>query len=176
MAVVILGIFSNNIPGIEGGIALSIAHGFVSPALFICVGGILYVRYHSRVINYYRGIALSMPLFTVLFFVFTIFNTAIPLSLNWIGEFLALSGTFENSPVISICGALGILLSACYSVWMYNRISYGKFSQYLKPMLDINRREFNLLLPLLILTVLFGIFPDFILNILHLSVTNILYS
>ncbi len=175
MAVVILGLFSNTIQGIEGGITLSIAHGFVSPALFICVGGILYNRYHSRIINYYRGIALTMPLFTILFFVFTIFNTAIPLSLNWIGEFLALAGTFEHSPIVSGFGALGILLSACYSIWMYNRVSYGSFSPYLKPMFDINRREFHLLLPLLILTLVLGIYPNTILNVLHLSVANILY-
>jgi NADH-ubiquinone oxidoreductase chain 4 len=82
MSVVILGLFSNTLQGIEGAITLSIAHGFVSPALFICVGGILYSRYHSRIINYYRGIALVMPIFTTLFFIFTIFNTAVPLSLN----------------------------------------------------------------------------------------------
>lgn len=175
MAVVILGLFSNTIYGIEGGIALSIAHGFVSPALFICVGGILYMRYHSRIVNYYRGIALTMPLFTTIFFIFTIFNTAIPLSLNWIGEFLALAGTFENSPIVSSLGATGIVLSACYSVWMYNRISYGSFSPYLKPMLDINRREFHLLLPLLVLTLVLGIYPNIIFDILHLSVANILY-
>jgi NADH-ubiquinone oxidoreductase chain 4 len=116
-----------------------------------------------------------MPIFTTLFFIFTIFNTAVPLSLNWIGEFLALSGTFENSPLISGFGALGIILSACYSIWMYNRVSYGSFSPYLKPMLDINRREFHLLLPLLLLTLLLGIFPNIIFEILHLSVSNILY-
>jgi NADH-ubiquinone oxidoreductase chain 4 len=82
MAVVLLGLFSNNIQGIEGGILLSIAHGFVSPALFICVGGILYSRYHSRIIYYYKGMALYMPVFTILFFLFTLFNCAVPLSLN----------------------------------------------------------------------------------------------
>jgi NADH-ubiquinone oxidoreductase chain 4 len=82
MSVVVLGLFSNTIQGIEGAILLSIAHGFVSPALFICVGGILYSRYHTRIINYYRGLVLTMPVFTLLFFVFTLFNTAIPLSLN----------------------------------------------------------------------------------------------
>jgi NADH-ubiquinone oxidoreductase chain 4 len=176
MAVVVLGVFSNTIQGIEGAILLSIAHGFVSPALFICVGGILYNRYHTRIINYYRGIALFMPVFTILFFVFTIFNTAIPLSLNWVGELLALSGTFQRSPIISVLGATGIVLSACYSIWLYNRISYGQFSPYLVPTKDISRREFYLLLPLLIGTLFFGFFPNIILNTLHTSVSALLYN
>lgn len=176
MAVVVLGIFSNTIQGIEGAILLSIAHGFVSPALFICVGGILYNRYHTRIINYYRGMALFMPVFTIVFFIFTIFNTAIPLSLNWVGELLALSGTFQRSPVIAVLGATGIVLSACYSIWLYNRISYGQFSPYLKPTKDITRREFYLLLPLLIATLVFGLFPNIILDTLHTSVSTLLYN
>ena len=176
MAVVVLGIFSNTIQGIEGAILLSIAHGFVSPALFICVGGILYNRYHTRIINYYRGMALFMPVFTIVFFIFTIFNTAIPLSLNWVGELLALSGTFQRSPIIAVLGASGIVLSACYSIWLYNRISYGQFSPYLKPTKDITRREFYLLLPLLIATLVFGLFPNIILDTLHTSVSTLLYN
>jgi NADH-ubiquinone oxidoreductase chain 4 len=82
MAIVILGLFSNNIQGIEGAILLSLAHGLVSPALFICVGGVLYSRYHSRLIPYYRGMVLIMPVFTIFFFCFTLFNAAVPLSLN----------------------------------------------------------------------------------------------
>jgi len=82
MAVVLLGLFSNTLQGIEGALLLSLAHGFVSPALFICVGGILYHRYHTRLISYYRGMVLVMPVFTILFFCFTLFNAAVPLSLN----------------------------------------------------------------------------------------------
>jgi NADH-ubiquinone oxidoreductase chain 4 len=176
MAVVVLGLFSNTIQGIEGAILLSIAHAFVSPALFICVGGILYNRYHTRILFYYRGLALRMPVFTILFFIFIIFNTAVPLSLNWVGEFLSLAGTFQRSPIIGALGATGIVLSACYSIWMYNRISYGKFSHFIKPTKDISRLEFMLLLPLLILTLLFGLFPNIILDTLHFSVTTLLYT
>lgn len=176
MSVVVLGVFSNTIQGIEGAILLSIAHGFVSPALFICVGGILYSRYHTRIINYYRGLVLTMPVFTILFFVFTLFNTAIPLSLNWLGEFLALSGIFQSSAVVGALGASGIVLSACYSMWLYSRISYGSFSPNLNPTIDISRREFMLLLPLLLLTVIFGLFPNIILESLHLSVSTLLYN
>jgi len=175
MSIVVLGIFSNNQQGIEGAILLSIAHGFVSPALFICVGGILYTRYHTRTINYFRGIALTMPLFTIMFFVFTLANMGVPLTLNWAGEFLALAGTFQRNPIIGSLGATGIFFSAVYSIWMYNRISYGQYSKYLGVTSDINRREFFLLFTLLIPTLALGIIPNIILNSIHLSVSNILY-
>jgi NADH-ubiquinone oxidoreductase chain 4 len=116
MGVVVLGLFSNNIQGIEGGILLGISHGFVSPALFACVGGILYSRFHTRIINYYKGLVNIMPLFTLLFFLFILFNTAIPLSLNYLGEFLSLNGLFNQSPFIAVLGATGIILSAAYSI------------------------------------------------------------
>ena len=92
MAVVVLGLFSNTLTGIEGAILLAIGHGFVSPALFICVGGVIYDRFHTRTIAYIRGLATYFPVFTILFFVFTIANTGIPLSLNFIGEQLSLMG------------------------------------------------------------------------------------
>lgn len=176
MAVVILGIFSNTTQGIEGGIILSIGHGFISPALFICVGGILYNRYHTRIINYYRGLVLTMPVFTIFFFLSSIFNAAAPLSINWVGEFLSLTGTFQRSPLIGVIGASGIVLSAAYSIWMYNRVSYGQFSPYLTPSTDLNRRELALLLPLLFATVIFGIFPNILLDSLHFSVSTLLYT
>jgi len=175
MAIAVLGIFSNTIQGIEGALMLSIAHAFVSPALFICVGGILYSRYHTRIIKYYRGIALRMPVFAIFFFLFTLFNMAIPLSANWIGELLSLSGTFQRSPLVGVLGSLSIVLSAAYSIWLYNRISFGSFSPYLKPTKDLTRREFFLLLPLVLLTVLFGMFPNIVLDNLHLSVSTLLY-
>ena len=175
MAVVLLGLFSNTIIGIEGAILLSLAHGFVSPALFICVGGVIYDRYHTRTIAYIRGLATYFPVFTILFFVFTIANTGIPLSLNFIGEQLSLMGIWERSPIISALGATGIVFSAIYSIYLYNRISYGVYSPHLKSAEDISRREFNLLITLLIPTVIFGIFPNVILDSIHLSVSTLLY-
>ena len=175
MAVVILGLFSNTIIGIEGAILLSLAHGFVSPALFICVGGVIYDRFHTRTIAYIRGLATYFPVFTILFFVFTIANTGIPLSLNFIGEQLSLMGIWERSPIISALGATGIVFSAIYSIYLYNRISYGVYSPHLKAAEDISRREFNLLITLLIPTVILGILPNVILDSIHLSVSTLLY-
>ena len=176
MSVVILGLFSNTIQGIEGAILLALAHGFVSPALFICVGGVIYDRTGTRIIHYVRGLVTCMPVFTILFFIFTLSNTGIPLTLNFLGEQLSLIGIWERSPIIAALGATGIVLSAIYSIYLYNRISYGIYSPHLKPIKDISRREFNLLISLLIPTVLLGIFPNVILNGLHFSISSLLYN
>nr|YP_009487277.1 NADH dehydrogenase subunit 4 [Russula lepida]AWB36179.1 NADH dehydrogenase subunit 4 [Russula lepida] len=176
MSIVILGLFSNTIQGIEGAILLALAHGFVSPALFICVGGIIYDRTGTRIIHYVRGLVTYMPVFSILFFIFTLSNTGIPLTLNFLGEQLSLIGIWERSPLIAILGASGIILSAIYSIYLYNRISYGIYSPHLKPIKDISRREFNLLMTLLVPTVLLGIFPNVILNGLHFSISSLLYN
>ena len=176
MSIVILGLFSNTIQGIEGAILLALAHGFVSPALFICVGGVIYDRTGTRIIYYVRGLVTYMPVFTILFFIFTLSNTGIPLTLNFLGEQLSLIGIWERSPLIAILGATGIVLSAIYSIYLYNRISYGIYSPHLKPIKDISRREFNLLITLLLPTVLLGIFPNVILDGLHFSISSLLYN
>jgi NADH-ubiquinone oxidoreductase chain 4 len=176
MAVVVLGLFSNNLVGIEGAILLAIAHGFVSPALFICVGGVIYDRTGTRIINYIRGLVTYMPVFTILFFIFTLANTGIPLTLNFLGEQLSLIGIWQVNPIIASLGATGIVLSACYSIFLYNRLSYGNLSPYLPPIKDINRREFYLLISLLIPTIVFGIFPNIILDSLHTSISALLFQ
>jgi proton-translocating NADH-quinone oxidoreductase chain M len=175
MAVVVLGLFSNTIQGIEGAILLAIAHGFVSPALFICVGGIIYDRTGTRIINYIRGLVTYMPVFTILFFVFTLANAGIPLTLNFLGEQLSLLGIWQQNPIIAALGATSIVLSAAYSIFLYNRLSYGTYSPHLQPVKDINRREYCLLLSLLVPTFLLGIYPNVILDSLHITTSSLLY-
>ena len=175
MGVVVLGLFSNTIQGIEGGILLALAHGFVSPALFICVGGIIYDRTGTRLINYIRGLVTYMPLFTILFFIFTIANTGIPLTLNFLGEQLSLIGIWQQNPLIAALGATGIVLSACYSLFLYNRLSYGNLSPLLTPLKDLNRREYYLLISLLLPTIIFGILPNVLLDSIHTSVSTLLF-
>lgn len=175
MSVVVAGIFSNTVQGIEGGIMLSIAHGFVSPALFMLVGGVLYDRYHTRVIRYYRGMTTYMPIFATFFFVFTIANAGTPTTRNWVGEFLSLNGTFMRSPVVGLLMSTGIVFSAGYSIWLFNRICFGANSPYLSYTTDVSRREYMVLLTLLIPTIVFGIWPNIILNDLHYSVSTLLY-
>jgi len=176
MGVLVLGLFSNTIQGIEGAILLALAHGFVSPALFTCVGGVIYDRTGKRIINYIRGLATYMPVFTILFFIFTLANTGIPLSLNFLGEQLSLLGIWQQNPYIAALGGTGILFSACYSLFLYNRLSYGSYSPHLPILKDINRREYSLLISLLIPTIVFGILPNVLLNPLHISSSALLYA
>lgn len=176
MGVVVLGVMSNTIQGIEGAISLSIAHGFVSSGLFICVGGILYSRTHTRIFFYFRGLVNKMPLFTLLFFLFALFNTGIPLTLNFLGEFLSLTGLWKNSPILAAIGGSGILLSALYTIYPYNKISYGQISKHFKDIKDITRLEYFLLITLLIPTIVFGVLPDTIFNSIHGSVSNLIYN
>jgi NADH-ubiquinone oxidoreductase chain 4 len=176
MAIVVLGLFSNTIVGIEGAILLSIRHGLVSPAMFMLVGGVLYDRFHTRTIRYYRGMAVYMPVFAALFFIATAFNMAVPLSLNWLGEVMSLAGIFQKSPFIGLLGALSIVLSASYSIFLFNRVAFGEYSRYLWSSTDISRREFVILGTLLGLTLVLGIMPNIVLNDLHVAVTQLLYT
>jgi NADH-ubiquinone oxidoreductase chain 4 len=177
-AVYLIGAFSNTIQGIEGAIVLGLAHGFVSPALFICAGGILYDRSSTRLITYYRGMAQIMPIFSILFFILCLGNSGTPLTLNFIGEFMSLYGAFERMPILGILASTSIVLSAAYTIFMYNRIAFGgSYSVYFVENIgDVTRREFILLLVFVVFTVLFGIYPAPILDGLHYSVSSLIYN
>lgn len=177
-AVYLIGAFSNTIQGIEGAIVLGLAHGFVSPALFICAGGILYDRSSTRLITYYRGMAQIMPIFSILFFILCLGNSGTPLTFNFIGEFMSLYGAFERMPILGILASTSIVLSAAYTIFMYNRIAFGgSYSVYFVENIgDVTRREFILLLVFVIFTVLFGIYPAPILDGLHYSVSSLIYN
>ena len=176
-AVYLIGVFSNTIQGIEGGILLGIAHGFVSSGLFICAGGILYDRSGTRLIHFYKGIAQLMPLFSIFFFILCLGNCGAPLTLNFIGEFMSLYGVFEKLPLLGILASSSIILSAAYTIYMFNRIGFGgSFSKFFEENIhDITKREFFLLFILTLLTVIFGIYPSTILNGLHYSVSGLIY-
>ena len=177
-AVYLIGVFSNTIQGIEGGIILGLAHGFVSSGLFICVGGVLYDRTHTRLITYYRGIAQVMPVFSVIFFILCLGNAGTPLTLNFVGEFMSLYGTFERLPLLGALASSSIVLSAGYTMFMFNRIVFGgSLSKHFSSSIpDLNRRELYVLLPLVVFTVLFGIYPSPILDGIHYSVSTLIYS
>jgi NADH-ubiquinone oxidoreductase chain 4 len=176
-AVYLLGVFSNTIQGIEGGIVLGLAHGLVSSGLFICAGGVLYDRTHSRLITYYRGVVQIMPLFSLLFFIFCLGNSGTPLTLNFVGEFLSLYGAFERLPLLGALACSSIVFSAAFTFFMYNRIVFGgSLSTYFAFNIpDLTKREFVILIALLIPTVLFGIYPAPILDGLHYSVSTLTY-
>jgi NADH-ubiquinone oxidoreductase chain 4 len=176
-AVYLLGVFSNSIQGIEGAINLGLAHGLVSPGLFICAGGVLYDRSSTRVISFYRGVTQVMPLFAILFFILCLANCGAPLSLNFIGEFLSLYGVFERSSLFGVFASSSIIFSAAYSIYMYQRIAFGgaysRMFTFIIP--DLTKREFTVLLILVIPTVFFGIYPAPILDAIHYSVSTLIY-
>jgi NADH-ubiquinone oxidoreductase chain 4 len=177
-AVYLLAAFSNTIQGLEGSIILGLGHGFVSSGLFICAGGILYDRSHTRLITVYRGLAHIMPLFSILFFILCLSNAGTPLSLNFIGEFLSLYGIFERLPILGIFASSSIVLSAAYTIYMFNRIVFGgKYSKYFRVnMMDLSRREFVVLLPLVLFTIIFGIYPAPIIDGLNYCMSGLIYN
>ena len=174
MGVVMLGIFSLTTEGIEGSIYLQIGHGLVSSALFIIVT-YLYDRHHSRLVKYYRGMVITMPIYTIMFLIFTLGNIAVPLSCNFIGEFLSLYSIYTTNIFIGIVGGIGIILSACYALFLLNRVAFGSMSPYISHNRDLDRREFYILIPLALLTVIFGIYPTWIFDKIHYSVINLLF-
>ena len=177
-AVYLIGAFSNTIQGLEGSIILGLAHGFVSSGLFIAVGGVLYDRTGSRMIYLYRGTAQLMPIFTILFFILALGNCGAPLTLNFIGEFMSLYGVLEKLPILGIFACTSIVFSAAYTIYMFNRVSFGgSFSKLIEISLyDINKREFLLLFILVVFTVVLGIYPSLILNVLDYSMNSVIYS
>lgn len=177
-AVYLMAVFSNTVPGIEGGIILGLAHGFVSSGLFICVGGVLYDRSSTRLITNYRGMAQIMPLFSVIFFILCLGNCGVPLTLNFIGEFMSLYGVFERQPMFGILASSSIIFSAAYTIFMFNRTAFaGSYSKYfIANIPDLNKREFYMLLTLVLFTVTLGIYPAPILDGLHYSTTTLIYS
>jgi len=173
MNLVTLGIFSFNILGIEGSILQSISHGFVSGAMFLLVG-ILYDRYHSRLLYYYGGLVHMMPVYSALFLIFTMANIALPGTSSFIGEFLLLVGVYKSNILISIFAALGVILCGAYSLWLYNRVIFGNLKiNHTIIFKDIDFREISILLPLLFLVLLMGVYPTFFLNYIHLSSSNL---
>ena len=177
-AVYLLGVFSNSIQGIEGAITLGLAHGFVSPGLFICAGGVLYDRSHTRVISFYRGVTQVMPLFAILFFILCLANCGAPLTLNFIGEFLSLYGVFERSSLYGLFASSSIIFSAAYTMYMFQRIAFGgAYSRmFTVVMPDLTKREYTILMILVVPTVLLGIYPASILDGLGYAVSLLLYS
>jgi NADH-ubiquinone oxidoreductase chain 4 len=174
MASALLGTFSDTLYGIIGSIIFGIAHGFVSPGLFIIVGAILYDRCGTRVINYYRGLSTLLPFFALLFLILVFGNMGVPLTANFVGEFLSLLGAYQQNIFIASIGTLSVVLSAIYSIFMYNRVVSGSMSPYLHTIPDLFRKEYYMLLPLIILTLILGVYPSFITTDIEFALSNFL--
>lgn len=171
----LLGLFTNNSQGIEGCLFFMLGHGVVSSALFLCIG-MLYDRYHTRNILYYGGLVQVMPLFSVFFLIFTLANLGLPGTVNFVGEFLVLVGIWQVNTTVTFLASIGLILGAVYAIWFYNRLVFGQIRFYsLKKFRDLSRREFFVLLPLLLLVFLMGIYPVAFLDTFNSSVNKYIY-
>jgi len=160
MNLVTIGIFSFDLLGLEGAILQSVSHGFVSGGMFLLIG-ILYDRYHSRFLYYYGGLVHMMPIYAILFLIFTLANIALPGTSSFVGEFLLLAGIYKTNIITSIIAALGVILCGTYSLWLYNRIVFGNLRvDYTAQFIDIYSREIFVLIPLFILIFIMGLYPS----------------
>nr|WCH57983.1 NADH dehydrogenase subunit 4 [Calliblepharis sp.] len=174
MGFVTIGIFSLNLQGLEGSLFLMLSHGLISSALFFCIG-ILYDRYKTRIIKYYTGLIQVMPIFGIFFLFFTFANIGFPGTSSFIGEILVLLGSFQVNTVLTFFASLGMVLGAAYSIWLFNRIGFGSLKlNYIITYQDISRREFFILIPLTILILWMGIYPNSFLSDIHYSMINLL--
>jgi proton-translocating NADH-quinone oxidoreductase chain M len=173
MNLILLGMFSLTIEGIEGSILQMLSHGLVSSGLFLCIGA-LYDRYHSRLISYYSGLVQHMPLFSSIFLIYTLANIALPGTSSFVGEFLILIGVFSYNTLFAFLGATSMVFGGAYSLWLYNRIIFGNLKNInLKNFSDITYREFWVHIPLIINIFIMGLYPNIFLNIMHMSVINL---
>ena len=174
MNLVVLGLTSYVLLGLSGGLNLMLSHGFVSSGLFLCVG-CLYDRYKTRLISYYGGLISLMPIFGIIFFVFTLANMGFPGTSSFIGEFLIFLSLTVSNPWVSILSISSVVLSAGYALWLYNRVMFGTLKDNINYYSDINERELLLLLLILLPVFWFGIFPNSILYGLEDSCMLVLY-
>jgi NADH-quinone oxidoreductase subunit M len=174
MGFVTMGLFAMTAQGVAGGIFQMISHGIVSAALFLCVG-VIYDRMHTREIAAYGGLVNRMPIYAFAFMVFTLANVGLPGTSGFIGEFLTLLGTFRINNWVATLATLGTILSAAYALWLYRKVIFGKLE---KPSLfdikDVGWREMVILAPLVILTIVFGVYPKPVLDMSATSVTQLI--
>lgn len=169
----ILGFYTNEIEGLIGANYLMISHAFVSCGLFLLVG-ILYKRYHSRIILYYNGLILTMPIFGTIFIILTLANISLPLTSSFISEILIIISTIKLNFFVGILITFSLIFSTTYGIWLANRILFGELSKYLPHFLDLTKTEIVALLPLVILTILLGVNSKIITNMYSMAVLNLL--
>ncbi len=160
MGVVVIGIFTFNVQGIQGALFQMLSHGIVSAALFLCVG-VVYDRIHTRDIDRYGGLASRMPAYAVVFMVFTMASIGLPGTAGFVGEFLVLVGAFKVNFWLSLLGSLGMILGAAYMLYLYRRVVFGVITRDdLRGILDLSPREVAIFAPLVLLTLWMGIYPS----------------
>ena len=174
MGFVTIGIFSLTKQGLEGSIIQMLSHGIISAALFLCVG-VVYDRYHSRMISSYGGLVNVMPKYALVFMVFTLAALGLPGTSGFVGEFLILIGVFQMNIIVAVLASLGVILAATYMLWLYKRVIFGKISNSeIKALVDLNKTEIYIFSSLIFLTLFFGLYPDPLLKTIDVSINNLI--
>ena len=170
MGYVTMGIFAANQQGVDGAIFQMLSHGFISGALFLCVG-VVYDRMHTRQIDAYGGLVNNMPAYALIFMLFTMANVGLPGTSGFIGEFLTLVGIFQVNTWVALVATSGVILSAAYALWLYRRVMMGDLiKESLRAITDLTRQEKLIFAPLIIMTILLGIYPALVLDLTGPSV------
>jgi NADH-quinone oxidoreductase subunit M len=170
MGFVTMGIFAANQQGLDGAIFQMISHGFISGALFLCVG-VIYDRMHTREIEAYGGLVNRMPAYAAVFMLFTMANVGLPGTSGFIGEFLTMMGAFQVNTWVTAVAATGVILSAAYALWLYRRVVLGDLIKAsLKSISDMDRREKAIFAPFVVMTLLLGVYPALVTDIIGPSV------
>jgi NADH-quinone oxidoreductase subunit M len=176
MGFVTLGIFAANQQGVDGAIFQMLSHGFISGALFLIVG-VIYDRMHTRDIAAYGGLVVRMPVYALIFMLFTMANVGLPGTSGFVGEFLSLAGAFQVSTWAAFGAAIGVILSAGYALWLYRRVVFGDLiKESLKSIRDMDRREKALFAPLVAATLILGIYPALVLDVIGPSVAALVQN
>ncbi len=174
MGFVTIGIFTLTQQGVQGALVQMLSHGFVSAALFLCVG-VVYDRIHSRDISMYGGLVKRMPRYALVFMVFMLASVGLPGTSGFVGEFLVLVGAFQVNVWVALLATTGIILGAAYMLWMYRRVIFGKLEkENLKTILDLNPREVLVFAPLVLLTLWMGLWPGPFLDVMDATVANLI--
>ncbi|MEL7105591.1 MAG: NADH-quinone oxidoreductase subunit M [Pseudomonadota bacterium] len=174
MGFVTAGIFAANQQGLDGAIFQMISHGFISGALFLCVG-VIYDRMHTREIDAYGGLVNRMPAYALIFMLFTMANVGLPGTSGFVGEFLTLMGMFKANTWVTAVAATGVILSAAYALWLYRRVVMGDLiKESLKSITDMTPRERFIFAPLVVMTLLLGVYPALILDVTGPAVSALL--
>jgi NADH-quinone oxidoreductase subunit M len=173
MGFVTMGIFCFNVQGVDGAIFQMLSHGLVSGALFLCVG-VVYDRMHTREIAAYGGLVNRMPIYAFVFMLFTLANVGLPGTSGFVGEFLTLLGAFKANTWVAFLATIGVILSAAYALYLYRRMIFGPLEKpALRTISDMTYREVAVFAPLVVLTVLLGLYPAPILDVTAVSVKNL---
>jgi NADH-quinone oxidoreductase subunit M len=176
MGFVTMGIFTFTDQGVEGAVFQMVSHGIVSAGLFLCVG-VLYDRMHTHEISVFGGLVNRMPVYAAIFMVFTMANVGLPGTSGFVGEFLTLLAAFKVNTWVALLATSGVIWSAVYALWVYRRVIFGQLVKpALKTIQDLSYREIGIMLPLIVLTILLGVYPAPVLDVAAVSVKNLVAS